>query len=220
MRAFKKALLATLSVGVVSAAIATSAMAAAPTISSSEYDAGTVSVAVANGTAEEQLTVVIFKDGAASDANGLEAGEILYINQDAGNADIFNALATMGLKGNYTVPTENDTTGDGTLSYGTYTIRVGGSKYDAFAEATFEVAPTEVAKHLYGDVNLNGDHDTDDLGRLMAHLTGTTTLEGDMAVAANINKNSDIDTDDLGRLMSDLTGTSAITEEFNCACTK
>lgn len=193
MRAFKKALLATLSVGVVSAAVAASAMAAAaPTISSSEYTNGTVSVAVANGTADEQLTVVIFKDGAASDANGLESGEILYIDQDAGNAKIFTATTAMGLKGNYVVPAENDTTGDGTLSYGTYTIRVGGSNYDAFAETTFEVAATE-PPYVKGDANSDNMVDEMDATKVLNYCVELDTLNETQMLAANTNGDSVVD---------------------------
>lgn len=210
MRAFKKALLATLSVGVVSVAVAASAMAAAPTISSPEYADGTVSVAVENGTADEQLTVVIFKDGAASDANGLESGEILYIDQDAGNANIFTATTAMGLKGNYVVPAENDTTGDGTLSYGTYTIRVGGSNYDAFAEATFEItAPEDEPQFTYGDCDGIDGIDGRDPAAILKYIAGTLdpTFTEVQLLAADCDGISGIDGRDPSAVLKYIAGT-------------
>ncbi len=173
MKKFTKLFLTCAAVTAVTAAVATTAMAAVDVTGgelTGTYENGQLTL---TGLTEKAETVLVLK--ADADVKAVKDEDILYVNQDE-----FGTIKLMG------APTEEDATGaivlvgytDDKGEFGILQGKIGGSDV------------------LIGDVDGNKDIDLDDATEIVKHSVKLITLSGDAAVAADVDGNKDIDLDD------------------------
>lgn len=150
MKKFTKLFLSCMAVSAITAAVATSAMAAEVTGDvKGTYDEATGKLAISNLAdlqikADTQATILVV--GPNADVTAIAEGDIEYINQDA-NSNVAAAWASVGLM-NAPAEEKEDTKG-------TYTVMVGyepadGSEPFAIASGSFTIGASQL---LVGDVN-------------------------------------------------------------------
>lgn len=177
MKKFTKLFLSCMAVSAITAAVATSAMAAdikpaneESAAMSGAYDetAHTIAVKIDGANADAQSTILVLAPGYEVGENGISADDIVYINQQAG-ADFKDG----GLKG---APTEE-------TAPGKYTVMVGystdGTDFKV-ATGTFSLGGHDV---LVGDVTQDGDIGTEDASAILKEIV-EEYLEGDALAAA------------------------------------
>lgn len=177
MKKFTKLFLSCAAVAAVTAAVATSAMAADKTLTASYSVAegasvGTVTITCASE--DEAKTLLILKPGA--DKTAIKADDILQIDQ-AGT------IATA------TVPVLDEE-----ADKGTYIVLMGGTSGDIY-EGKFKIGQGEI---LMGDVNFDTFVDLSDTTLVIDHFISPTTngLTGDALIAGEVNEEDPIDLSD------------------------
>ncbi len=176
MKKFTKLFLSCAAVAAVTAAVATSAMAADKTLTASYSVAegasvGTVTITCASE--DEAKTLLILKPGA--DKTAIKADDILQIDQ-AGT------IATA------TVPVLDEE-----ADKGTYTVLMGGTSGDIY-EGSFRIGSGGV---LVGDVNADTKINLTDATGVVKHYTKTVVLtDADALTAADANEDEKINLSD------------------------
>lgn len=161
MRSFKKALMAFAAVTAVSAAFAATSFAALTADTDFANGKVTITEGLADFTADDQVTVLLIEKGA--DEDGITEGEILYINQAAGNGanDIFGDMGVLG----------------GSLDEAkTYVLKVGSDTGADIME--FEIVAPADDEDVWCDVNVDKLVNINDATRLVQHLADIAPLEG------------------------------------------
>lgn len=171
MKKFTKLFLSCAAVAAVTAAVATSAMAADKTLTASYSVAegasvGTVTITCASE--DEAKTLLILKPGA--DKTAIKADDILQIDQ-AGT------IATA------TVPVLDEE-----ADKGTYTVLMGGTSGDIY-EGTFRIGSAGV---LIGDVNGDEDITLADATKIVGFKMKGQELSEEAKLAADTNQDEDI----------------------------
>lgn len=202
MRAFKKALMAFAAVTAVSAAFAATSFAADL---KADYAAGkvTITAGLEEFTEKDQITVLLIKEGAELDDEatpdvneaGIQEGDILYINQAAGNV----GFGDMGVKG-------------GELADGNYTLMVG-SDVDGLSIKTFTVvvSSTPAGREIQlGECDGVAGIDMRDPSAILQHIAGTKLLEGDYLIAADCDGVTGIDMRDPSAVLQHIAGTKLL----------
>lgn len=187
MKKFTKLFLSCAAMAAVTAAVATSAMAAAPTLSATYEEAnlnGELTLSVQGVTGEVTLLVTqkdITKDTIAD-------ADILYVDQetatDAGAAE-FGTAGKVGLR-------TNSTEAGKYLQDGKYNVYVGYTDGDEFKVAAKAFT---VGKSAVEIGNVNGDNAIDpaDAVLVVQHFGGVITLTDDQYTAANANGDNAVD---------------------------
>lgn len=175
MKKFTKLFLSCAAVAAVTAAVATSAMAADKTLTASYSVAegasvGTVTITCASE--DEAKTLLILKPGA--DKTAIKADDILQIDQ-AGT------IATA------TVPVLDEE-----ADKGTYIVLMGGTSGDIYA-GQFKIGSAGV---LIGDVDGNEDITMNDALAIARYKAAGTPLSDEGMLAADTNQDEDITMDD------------------------
>lgn len=178
MKAFKKALMACMAVGALSAVVATSAFAATVSDDKTKVSAGT-SMADKSG----QMTVLVIAKGADND--GIQAEDILYIDQQAAAEGIFQ---NMGVKG-------------GALADGDYVLKIGGENLDEIIVEEFKVGGASRVIQL-GDCDGIDGIDSGDLVAVLNHMFERSVLTGDALIAADCDGITGIDSGDLVAILN------------------
>lgn len=178
MKKFTKLFLSCAAVTAVTAAVATSAMAADVTGDlAGTYADGKLSLTTElSGTA----TVLVLKPNTST--TSVSADDILYIDQvEDGN------FGAMGLKGAPSDENEAD--------LGTYTVMVGSYVDDEFVVKTgsFRLGSASV---LIGDATQDGSIDLDDATAVVKHYMEMNELTEDALLAADANGDNGVDLDD------------------------
>ena len=209
MRALKKAILSCMAVGALATVVAASAFAAETTAT---YENGKVSSGLDFSTYNsDQMTVIVIEKGA--DDDGITADEILYIDQNAADADA--VFQNMGVRANYAegdVDAEGaEIKGDGTLKYGTYVVKIGGENVDEIIVAEFTVGPNGITLQ-YGDCDtVKGVVDTGDITAIIDHMLGISLLTGNDLTAADCDTvKGVVDTGDITAVIDHMLGNSLL----------
>lgn len=188
MKKFTKLFLSCAAMAAVTAAVATSAMAAAPTISATYEDAnlnGELTLSVQGVTGE--VTLLVTQKDIAKDT--VSDADILYIDQetatDAGAAE-FGTAGKVGLK-------TNSTEAGKYLQDGTYNVYVG------YTDGEFKIAKNTFRIGKGGIVlgNVNGDTNADgsakinlsDATAVIQHFAKVKLLTDDSLLAADVDEN-------------------------------
>ena len=183
MRALKKAILSCMAVGALSTAVAASAFAAS-------YADGKVSSEADLSEYAGQMTILVIEKGADND--GIQAEDILYIDQEENADGIFQ---NMGVRANYTegdVDADgNEIKGDGTLKYGTYVVKIGGENVDEIITAEFTVGSNGRVIQL-GEIDGDGEFTGNDALQVLKAAVGAVVLEGDALIAADCDLDSEL----------------------------
>lgn len=194
MKSLKKVFLAFAVVSAMTAAATTAALAA-----DAQYNADTNTVteyAKPEYEAGKQYTVLVVKqdDGETTDGATTATQEnIYYIDQAA--------------DGTFTI---KPMVGDGTLSDGTYEVRIGGEGIDTPIISTFNVGgedPDPEPEYTLGDVNnSNGVINSTDANLALQHALNkvdlNTAIEGYNAfAAADVNGNSNVNSTDANLIL-------------------
>ena len=161
MKAFKKALMACMAVGALSAVVATSAFAATVSDDKTKVSADT-SMADKSG----QMTVLVIAKGA--DDDGIQAEDILYIDQQEAAEGIFQS---MGVKG-------------GALADGDYVLKIGGENLDEIIVEEFKVGGSSRVIQLGECDGLTAAVNVNDALAVLEHAAGVKLLTGDALIAA------------------------------------
>lgn len=198
MKKFTKLFLSCAAMAAVTAAVATSAMAAAPTISATYEEAnlnGELTLSVQGVTGEVTLLVTqkdITKDTIAD-------ADILYVDQetatDAGAAE-FGTAGKVGLR-------TNSTEAGKYLQDGKYNVYVGYTDGEDFKVATNTFRVGKGSDVIVGDVTMDSKFGTDDASAVLKHIV-KPYLEGDALIAAQqSNKLGDtkVGTDDASEIL-------------------
>lgn len=187
MKKFTKLFLSCAAVAAVTAAVATSAMAAPVEVkgeATGTYDnqTGALSVTLPEkyNAANEQQTLLVIGPATGetkADKTNITADVILGIDQQA-TAEGKTAI-TAKLDTNKVKTDDNQ-----------YMVLLGGTAGKVYV-ATFGAGGV-----LVGDVDLNEDIDLDDATEIVKHAVKISTLTGDALVAADTDFNDDVDLDD------------------------
>lgn len=174
----KKSILTFAAVLAVSATMAISAFADVAATSAYDKDTNTATVTITGATEGQQLTILVLKPG--SDDTAVVEASIAYINQDPANPD-------GGMT--YTIKLPDD------LPDGTYNVKVGGTGVENIAVAPFTKG--EVGGDVtYGDVDGNGEIDSNDALLAMQAEVGLATLTEAQIKAADVDGNGEVDSND------------------------
>ena len=169
MKKFTKLFLSCMAVSAITAAVATSAMAADLTgdVKGSYDESGKLTITnLAELGIKEGTQATILVVGPNADLTAITEGKIEYINQDA-QANVATAWGTVGLK-SAPAETKEETKGTYTVMVG-YEPAVAGTEPFVVAKSTFTVGATAVR---IGDVNLNGMIDPQDSVLILQVLAG------------------------------------------------
>ena len=169
MKKFSKLFLSCAAVAAVTAAVATSAMAAGEI--SAEYSAETATLTIdASGYTAAQKTLLVLKPGKTLETVKVSEGDVLQIDQQDGNDTITVAL-----------PKD--------LADGKYTVYMGG---DGQAYSTnFKVG--NASSVLVGDVNQDASITLGDATAIVRHKTGAAPItDADALIAADTNYDDSI----------------------------
>lgn len=194
MKKFTKLFLSCAAVAALTAAVATSAMAAegnvdlkgaitgtyypeATTVEGTEIAAGTLTLTAPNAADEIKTVVVLDAEGETADPNTvqIENKNVIGIDQVTENTIVVKLDTTK-------VDTENKK----------YTVLIGGSAGQVYEAAFGKVGSTQ----LLGDVDGGGAIDVSDGSAILQHFVKVSTLEGDALQAADANDDGTVDVGD------------------------
>lgn len=196
MKKFTKLFLSCAAMAAVTAAVATSAMAAAPTLSATYEEAnlnGELTLSVQGVTGE--VTLLVTQKDIAKDT--IADADILYVDQetatDAGAAE-FGTDGKVGLR-------TNSTEAGKYLQDGTYNVYVGYTDGEEFkvAKNTFRIGKGGIVLgNVNGDVDSKGEPriNLSDATLIVKHSTKAALLEGDALIAANVNDDDRVNLSD------------------------
>lgn len=180
MKKFTKLFLSCAAAAALTAAVATSAMAADGDVElkgaiTGTYNAGTLTLTAPNAADEIKTVVVLDAEGETADPNTVQIKNknVIGIDQVTENTIVVK-LDTQK------VDTANKK----------YTVLIGGSEGKIY-EGTFGAGGV-----LMGDVDLNEDIDLDDAIEVIQHSVKIKQLTGDSLTAADVDENKDVDLDD------------------------
>ena len=172
MKKFSKLFLSCAAVAAVTAAVATSAMAAGE-ISATYTAAGENATAKltidASGYTADQKTLLIVPSSVSLDK--VTDGDVVQIDQ---NADIVDVVLPANLKD------------------GTYTVYMGGD--GQVYSTNFKVG--NASSVLVGDVTQDEEIDLSDATAIVNHFVKIETVTGDALIAANVNYDDEVDLSD------------------------
>ena len=167
MKKFSKLFLSCAAVAAVTAAVATSAMAAGEI--SAEYSAETASLKITTKYTADQKTLLIVPSSVSLDK--VTADDVVQIDQ---NAEIVDVALPADLKD------------------GKYTVYMGGD--GQVYSTNFKVG--NASSVLVGDVTQDDSIDLDDATAVVKHYMEMNTLTGDALIAADANGDESVDLDD------------------------
>lgn len=168
MKKFSKLFLSCAAVAAVTAAVATSAMAAGEI--SAEYSAETASLKITTKYTADQKTLLVLKPGKTLETVKVSEGDVLQIDQQDGNDTITVAL-----------PKD--------LADGKYTVYMGGD--GQVYSTNFKVG--NASSVLVGDVNQDDEVTLADATEIILDYVGTKEItNADAKVAADCNDDEDI----------------------------
>lgn len=182
MKKFTKLFLSCAAVAALTAAVATSAMAAEGDVDlkgaiTGTYNAGTLTLTAPNAADEIKTVVVLDAEGETADPNTVQIKNKNVIGIDqVTESEIVVKLDTTK------VDTENKK----------YTVLVGGSAGKVYEAAFGKVGSTQ----LLGDVDGGGAIDVSDGSAILQHFVKVSTLEGDALQAADANDDGTVDVGD------------------------
>ena len=183
MKKFTKLFLSCAAVAAVTAAVATSAMAAEKTLTASygtNATTGLGEVTITCASKDDMKTLLILKPNASK--SDIKTADILQIDQAA---EITKA----------TIPALNE---ENEADKGTYTVLVGGTSGDIYV-GTFSIGKPDVK---IGDVDGNNRISSGDASLILEHTVGLTQLTGDAAVAADVDGNNRISSGDASCILA------------------
>lgn len=195
MKKFSKLFLSCAAVAAVTAAVATSAMAA-DSLGAIERTSGasadSISITLPETYANEsgQKTLLILAPNYLSDDGTINTAKVLQIDQDAftdQDADKAGVQVVVPIK-KLVEPTADEDN-----DKGTYTVRMGGGKSNKVYTGTFRVGTGGI---LMGDANQDGSIDLDDATSIVYHTLELEMLSADGIKAADVDESGDIDLDD------------------------
>ena len=167
MKKFSKLFLSCAAVAAVTAAVATSAMAAGEI--SAEYSAETASLKITTKYTADQKTLLIVPSSVSLDK--VTADDVVQIDQ---NAEIVDVALPADLKD------------------GKYTVYMGGD--GQVYSTNFNVG--NASSVLVGDATQDDSIDLDDATAVVKHYMEMNTLTGDALIAADANGDESVDLDD------------------------
>lgn len=167
MKKFSKLFLSCAAVAAVTAAVATSAMAAGEI--SAEYSAETASLKITTKYTADQKTLLIVPSSVSLDK--VTADDVVQIDQ---NAEIVDVALPADLKD------------------GKYTVYMGGD--GQVYSTNFKVG--NASSVLVGDTTQDDSIDLDDATAVVKHYMEMNTLTGDALIAADANGDESVDLDD------------------------
>lgn len=192
MKKFTKLFLSCAAVAAVTAAVATSAMAAENISATYARDkdpntgadlaTGTVSITLPEDYTAETKTLLILKPGA--DKTKVEPAKILQIDQ---GAKIVKATVPALTEDGYFDSEKTEP------MKGTYTVLMGGTGVDKVYETTFNIGGSN---QLLGDIDNNKKINIADGTAILKHIGGTAILKGDALQAADTDDNGKINISD------------------------
>lgn len=173
MKNFKKVLLAGAAIAAMTAAVATSAMAADDFTAAYANGKITLSGVPAACTAQDQVTMVVIsgKDDVNPTSENLK-----QIGQEAGADSVFA-----------TIPV-------GTLADGDYIVKLGGTDGNIYSD-TFTVGDPDT-EYILGDADGNNKVDVRDANMIVRYTLGYETLDETAMKAANVNGDATVDVRD------------------------
>lgn len=167
MKKFSKLFLSCAAVAAVTAAVATSAMAAGEI--SAEYSAETASLKITTKYTADQKTLLIVPSSVSLDK--VTADDVVQIDQ---NAEIVDVVLPADLKD------------------GKYTVYMGGD--GQVYSTNFKVG--NASSVLVGDVTQDEEIDLSDATAIVNHFVKIETVTGDALIAANVNYDDEVDLSD------------------------
>lgn len=185
MKKFAKLFLSCAAVAAITAAVATSAMAAdnlplskverTPAGASGTYD--TVQITIPATYTDTIKTILILPENYLDSNGKVDADKIIYVNQGMTVED-----------GKVTVPVKkfND---ELEADQGKYLVLMGGDTTTALYEGNFRVGSAGV---LMGDINFDEKLNPADATLALKHYAKMITLEGDALIAADVNEDEKI----------------------------
>lgn len=181
MKKFTKLFLSCAAVAAVTAAVATSAMAAEKTLTASygTNATGLGEVTITCDSTDDMKTLLILKPGASK--SDIKTADILQIDQAA---EITKA----------TIPALNE---ENEADKGTYTVLVGGTSGDIYV-GTFSIGGTEI---LVGDADQNQTVTNNDAKLIMQVNAKMKEFEGNGKLAADANQDSSVTNNDAKAIM-------------------
>ena len=178
MKKFTKLFLSCAAVAAVTAAVATSAMAAEKTLTAS-YDknatTGLGEVTITCDSTDDMKTLLILKPGASKD--DIKTADVLQIDQAA-------AITKATIPA---LQTEDDAEGNNP-DKGTYTVLMGGTSGDIYV-GTFKIGSAGV---LIGDADLNEDITLADATAIIQYKLKGKELSEEALLAADANQDEDV----------------------------
>lgn len=155
MKKFSKLFLSCAAVAAVTAAVATSAMAAGEI--SAEYSAETASLKITTKYTADQKTLLVLKPGKTLETVKVSEGDVLQIDQQDGNDTITVAL-----------PKD--------LADGKYTVYMGGD--GQVYSTNFKVGTGTDEEYIVGDSNSDGKIRTGDANAILWYTVDDKAVEG------------------------------------------
>ena len=169
MKKFSKLFLSCAAVAAVTAAVATSAMAAGISATYAPADATHETATLTSGYTAAQKTLLVLKPGKTLETVKVSEGDVLQIDQQDGNDTITVAL-----------PKD--------LADGKYTVYMGGDG-QVYSD-TFRVGAGKV---LIGDADQDGFVDGGDATTILKYNVGSVELVGDGQAAADADQDGFVD---------------------------
>ena len=182
MKKFTKLFLSCAAVAAVTAAVATSAMAAEKTLTASygtNATTGLGEVTITCASKDDMKTLLILKPNASK--SDIKTADILQIDQAA---EITKA----------TIPALNE---ENEADKGTYTVLVGGTSGDIYV-GSFSIGGTEI---LVGDADQNQTVTNNDAKLIMQVNAKMKEFEGNGKLAADANQDSSVTNNDAKAIM-------------------
>ena len=189
MKNFKKLLLAGAAITAMSAALATSAMAADDFTATYADGTVTLSGVPAEVTSQDQVTMVVING--MDDVNPTEEN-LKQIGQEDGAADVFA-----------TIPV-------GELADGTYTVKLGGTAGNIYMD-TFTVGDVQ-PEGMLGDVDGNNVIEVSDATDIVNHVLAKAVIPVERQQFADVDGNDIIEVSDATDVVNHVLGKSTIGE--------
>lgn len=189
MKNFKKLLLAGAAITAMSAALATSAMAADDFTATYADGTVTLSGVPAEVTSQDQVTMVVING--MDDVNPTEEN-LKQIGQKDGAADVFA-----------TIPV-------GELADGTYTVKLGGTAGKIYMD-TFTVGDVD-PEGMLGDVDGENGIETTDASLVVNHVLEIAPLTTEQQTRADVDGKNGIETTDASLIVNHVLGLGTIGE--------
>ncbi len=178
MKKFTKLFLSCAAVAALTGAVASSAMAANELTATYDAEAGTITIGDYTAVANDD-TLLVLKPGA--DDTAVKDSDIVQIDQQA---DAFKTVVV------------------GTLTDGTYTVKIGGD--GNIYTGTFTVGSQSTTHEvLMGDVNENKTVNSTDAAQILKYEAGldNAVSTDDRKIAADVNANGTINSTDAAQIM-------------------